>query len=147
VAAVRKADSVANVERIKREQARNAAREAAARRGKNARPLPPKDTTPPPKMNRPEVYSEIVVTLDSALPPQTQFRLQVTGVRSLSEVNKAPSRTFTTPKPPKADSGKTPAGGARPGARPPARPPTSPPSPAPVKRDTMPALFILPSRR
>lgn len=154
LAAVRKADSVANVERMKREQARAAAREAAARRGRNARPAPPKDTTPPPKMNRPAVYNEIIVTLDSALPAQSQFRLQVTGVRSLSDINKSPSRTFTTPKPPKADSGKAPAGpagaggrGGAPTGRPPARPPAPSPTPAPVKRDTMPDLFILPSRR
>jgi hypothetical protein len=104
LARIRRADSVAAVERQKREAERAAAREAARNRnGRGVRPAV-RDTTPPPKMNRPLVYSEIFLGIDTALPPQKQFRVQVLGVRSLSETNKSPSRTFTTPRPPKVDS-------------------------------------------
>lgn len=127
LARVRTADSIAAAERVRRDQERLAAREAARNRnGRPARPLPPRDTTPPPKMNRPLIYSELFITLDTVLPPQKQFRVQVLDVRSLSEVSKSPSRTITTPRAPKTDSA------------PPASPPAArPPTPPPVRRDTM----------
>lgn len=154
LAAVRRVDSIAAVERQKRDQARAAARDAAARRGRTARPLPPPDTTPPPKMNRPVVYTEVFITLDSALPPQSQFRLVVSGVRSLAEVTKTVTRTFTTAKAPKPDSSKLakPDSGkaARPdsGKAPPGGAPGSkPPTPPPVRRDTMAMPLDRPTRR
>lgn len=127
LAKVRTADSIAAAERVRRDQERLAAREAARNRnGRPARPLPPRDTTPPPKMNRPLIYSELFITLDTVLPPQKQFRVQVLDVRSLSEVSKSPSRTITTPRAPKTDS-----------APPSSSPATRPPTPPPVRRDTM----------
>lgn len=134
IARVRRADSVAAADRAKREAERIAAREAA-RRGGRVRP-PSRDTLPAPKMARPRVYSEVFITLDKPLPPQKQFRVQVLNVRSLSEVVKSPSRTFSTAR---ADTTKRPPGA--PGSAP-GRPPVPP-----VRRDTMPALFFLPSRR
>lgn len=120
---VRLADSVANAERTKREQARIAAREAA-RTGKR---VPARDTMPPPKMLRPPAYAELFIKLDAPLPPQKQFRVQVLNVRSLTDVAKSPSRTFTTPRAANDTSRRTPAGRAG-TARP----------PAPVKQDTLP---------
>lgn len=137
LAKVRKADSVAAVERQKREAARIAARDAAQRsRGRNARPVAPADTLPPPKMNRPTAYSEIFITLDSALPWQSQFRVHTNNVRSLAEISKSPNRTFSTPRAPKADSA---------GAKLPPGAPGRPPAP-PARRDTMSSRFFLPSR-
>ena len=100
LARVRRADSVAAADRTER-AAREARRVAAARRG---RVLAPIDTTPPPKMRRPLVFDEVFVYFDSLLPPQTQFRVEVKNVRSLSGTAKSPSRTFSTPKAPKVDS-------------------------------------------
>ena len=100
LARVRRADSVAAADRTER-AAREARRVAAARRG---RVLAPIDTTPPPKMRRPLVFDEVFVYFDSLLPPQTQFRVEVKNVRSLSGTVKSPSRTFSTPKAPKVDS-------------------------------------------
>lgn len=125
IANVRRADSVASAERQKREAARQAAR------ARGGRYVPP-DTTPPPKMTRPKVYTEAFITLDSALTPATSYRLTMTGVISLNNVVKAPARTFTIPRPPKTDSTKA---GAKPdsaGRTAPARPVP----PAPVRRDT-----------
>ncbi|MDQ8173370.1 MAG: Ig-like domain-containing protein [Gemmatimonadota bacterium] len=100
LARVKQADSVAAVARAVQTE-REARRVAAQRSGRAPAPI---DTTPPPKMRRPLVYSEIYVRLDSVLPPQTQFRLSVANIRSLSGTVKSPSRTFSTPRPPKADS-------------------------------------------
>jgi Bacterial Ig-like domain len=97
LARVKRADSVAAVARAERE----ARVRAAARRG---RPSAPIDTTPPPKLRRPLLYKEIYVKLDTVLAPQTQFRLSVSNVRSLSGTVRSPTRTFTTPRPPKPDS-------------------------------------------
>jgi hypothetical protein len=97
---VRRQDSLANAAATAR-RARLEAERAARARG--VRYVPP-DTTPPPKMSRPPVYTSIFVTLDSTLRWQTAYRLEVRGVRSLSEVQKAPSRGFTTARQPKVDS-------------------------------------------
>ena len=99
LARVQRVDSLAAVARSERE----ARARAAARRG---RPGAPIDTTPPPKLRRPLLYTEIYVTLDTVLEPQKQFRLSVTDVRSLSGTVRTPARTFTTPRAPKPDSTK-----------------------------------------
>jgi hypothetical protein len=91
IARVRSADSVA-AERSRRERE---AREAARRAGRRFVPI---DTAPPPKMNRPRVFTEAYITLDSMLEPGRSYRLQMTGVKSLNAVVKAPARNFTIPK-------------------------------------------------
>ena len=106
---VQRADSVAAEARAERE-----ARTRAATRG--GRPRAPIDTTPPPIMRKPLLYKEIYVTLDTLLEPQKQFRLTVSNVRSLSGTVRSPSRTFTTPRAPKADSTKRDSAAARPPA-------------------------------
>ena len=105
LARIKRADSVAAAERAARDARAREARARASTRG--ARSAPPVDTLPPPKMRRPAVSPELFVTLDTALAPQTQFRLSVTNVRSLSGTVRSPSRTFTTPRAPKADSSKS----------------------------------------
>lgn len=100
LARVQRQDSIAAAQRAERERQRVAA-QAARARGQRLAPI---DTTPPPKMNRPPVYSEIFITLDSALAWQSQFRLQVDSVKSLSGTVKSPSRNFATPRAPKIDS-------------------------------------------
>ena len=99
LARLRRVDSLAAVARSERE----ARTRAAARRG---RPGAPIDTTPPPKLRRPLLYTEIYVTLDTVLEPQKQFRLSVSNLRSLSGTVRTPARTFTTPRAPKPDSTK-----------------------------------------
>ncbi len=105
LARITRADSVAAAARAARDARAREARARASTRG--ARSAPPVDTLPPPKMRRPAVSPELFVTLDTALAPQTQFRLSVTNVRSLSGTVRSPSRTFTTPRAPKPDSGKS----------------------------------------
>lgn len=92
LASVRRADSIAAVQATARRRRLEEERQARA----SGRRFVPPDTTPPPKMNRPTVYTEIFITVDSALPPQSQFRLQVNGVRSLGEVVRPAARSFTT---------------------------------------------------
>lgn len=104
LARIKRADSVAAAARAARDARAREARARASTRG--ARSAPPVDTLPPPKMRRPAVSPELFVTLDTALAPQTQFRLSVTNVRSLSGTVRSPSRTFTTPRAPKPDSSK-----------------------------------------
>ena len=105
LARIKRADSVAAAARAARDARAREARARASTRG--ARSAPPVDTLPPPKMRRPAVSPELFVTLDTALAPQTQFRLSVTNVRSLSGTVRSPSRTFTTPRAPKPDSSKS----------------------------------------
>jgi hypothetical protein len=100
IARVKRADSVSAAERTER-AAREAQRLAAARSGRR---LAPVDTTPPPKIRRPALFTEVYLTFDSVLPPQTQFRVVVESVRRLSGTVRSPSRTFSTPKVPKVDS-------------------------------------------
>ncbi len=99
LARVKRADSLQALARAEDE----ARARAAARRG---RPGPPIDTAPPPTLRRPTLYTEIYVTLDTVLEPQQQFRLSVENLRSLSGTVRTPARTFTTPRPAKADSTK-----------------------------------------
>ena len=103
IARVKRADSVSAADRTER-AAREAQRLAAARSGRR---LSPVDTTPPPKMRRPELFNEVYITFNSVLPPQTQFRVEVKRLRSLSGTVRSPSRTFSTPKAPKVDSTAT----------------------------------------
>ncbi len=95
----RRLDSLTIIERTERE-----ARRLAALRGN--RPLPPRDTTPPPRMKRPTVYSDLFVTLQQPLAAGAQFRLQAIGMRSLSGTVRSPARTLITPKAAKVDSSK-----------------------------------------
>ncbi|MBL0171802.1 MAG: Ig-like domain-containing protein [Gemmatimonadaceae bacterium] len=97
----RRADSVAALDRA----AREARRQVALRGG---RPLPPRDTTPPPKMKRAAVSAELYLTLEEALKPGTAYRLQVNSVRSLSGTVKSPARGFVTAKEVKKDSSDAP---------------------------------------
>ncbi|GAB1341728.1 Ig-like domain-containing protein [Gemmatimonas sp.] len=98
IATVRRADSVANAARQRDRQAREAARLAGRR-------YVPPDTTPPPKLNRPRVFKEAYITLDTALTPGRTYRLQMTGVKSLNAIIKEPARNFTVPRE-KVDSTK-----------------------------------------
>jgi len=96
---VRAADSAAAAVRQRERDAREAARRAGRR-------YVTPDTTPAPKMNRPRVYTEAYITLDTALEPGRSYRLQMTGVKSLNAIVKAPARNITLPKP-KVDSLKS----------------------------------------
>ncbi len=110
----RRLDSLALVERADRE-----ARRLAILRGN--RPLPPRDTTPLPKMRRPVVYTDIYVTLVEPLPPGRNFRIAAHNIRSLSGTSRSPARTLSTPKAEKRDTTAAPP--AAPAATPPRRPP------------------------
>lgn len=96
LARVKRADSVAAVQRARRDAERTA-------RARGQRP-PVFDTLPLPKLSRPPVFTEMYLTIEDTLPLGTQFRLQMNGITSLSNVIKSPSRTFSTPKPEKKDS-------------------------------------------
>ncbi len=100
LARIKRADIVAAVARAERTE-REARRLADLRAGRTGARI---DTTPPPRMRRPPVYSEIWVTLDTVLAPQSQFRLSVMNLRSLSGTVRSPSRTFSTPRAPRPDS-------------------------------------------
>jgi hypothetical protein len=93
----RATDSIANAERAARE-----ARRLALLRGE--RPVV-RDTTPPPRFQRPLLYNELFITLAEPLPDNARLRVEVTGARGLSGLARNATREFTTPKaPPKADS-------------------------------------------
>lgn len=106
ILAVRRADSVAAADRARRLAAQQAAQAAARARGGARRPLGPPDTTPPPKLQRPKVYPDVYLTVDTPLPPGTQFRVQFNGMRSLNETVTSPARNFTTPRPAPTDTTK-----------------------------------------
>ena len=110
----RRLDSLAAVQRVDRE-----ARRLALLRGN--RPLPPRDTTPLPKMHRPQLYTDIYVTLVEALPPGRSFRVRANNIRSLSGTSRSPARTLSTPKAEKRDTTPVPPG------TPPGAPATTPP--------------------
>ena len=122
----RRLDSIAVAERADRE-----ARRLAVLRGN--RPLPPRDTMPLPKMHRPQVYTDIYVTLVEPLPPGRSFRVQANKIQSLSGTLRSPARTLNTPKAEKRDStatkpdGKPPAGTPPPGTPPAGTPPAGTP--------------------
>jgi hypothetical protein len=94
VGRVRRADSVAAAERAAREAERREAR-------RTGRPPRRVDTLPAPKMQRPALTTEVVVTLEVPLAPQTQYRVEMADVRSLSGTVRSPSRTLTTPRAPR----------------------------------------------
>lgn len=106
LAQVKRADSVAAAQRAERE----ARRREAQRTGRAPRRT---DTLPAPKMQRPTLTAELIVSLDTALAPQTQYRLTVDAVRGLSGVVRSPSRTVTTARAPK-DTARAPRDTARP---------------------------------
>lgn len=94
-------DSLAAAERA----AREARRQATLRGG---RPLPPPDTVPLPKMNRPKLSNDVYITLAARLKYATPYRLRVGGVTSLSGTSKSPERSFVTPKEPVIDTTRGP---------------------------------------
>lgn len=139
LARVQRVDSLAAVARAERE----ARARAATRRG---RPGAPIDTTPPPKLRRPLLYTELYVTLDTVLEPQKQFRLSVANLRSLSGTVRTPTRTFTTPRAPKPDSTKDSTRRDSASARPTAPRPAAPRDTlARIMRARVRALFSAPS--
>lgn len=97
------ADSVVAAQRA--EEARR--REALLRRG---RPQVAVDTTPPPKLQRPVPFSELILVLADKLDEAASYQLRAEGLQSISGVTApTPPRNFNTPKrqpvvPP--DSGK-----------------------------------------
>ncbi len=105
VAQARRRDSIATVERNERE----ARRQLALRGG---RPLPPVDSTPPPKLSRPVPGTELYILFDAPLPYETRVLLEVRGVVSLNQIAGDAFRPLLTPPPP--DSTEAPAAGARP---------------------------------
>lgn len=92
-----RADSLAAAERA----AREARRQAQLRGG---RPLPPPDTVPLPKMNRPKVSTDVYLTLSTRLKYATPYRVTVGGVVSLSGTAKLATRAFVTAKEPVVDT-------------------------------------------
>ena len=84
----KRADSVANAELAQREL-----RRLAALRG--GRPVV-RDTTPPPKFQRPLVYNELFITLAEPLPPAMRLKVVVTAVGTLSGVFRTTTREYTT---------------------------------------------------
>ena len=103
VARIKTRDSLALVERQRLDE-----RRLAVLRGD--KPLPPRDTTPPPKMKRPALFTDMFVTFDKPLDPNTAYRITARSVRSISGTQKSPSRAFKTPpkETPKDTTKKTP---------------------------------------
>lgn len=68
---------------------------------RGGKPLPPKDTTPKPKMKRPPLYTDVYVTPEKPLEYETTYVLEVRPVRSVSgyAVQKPPYPFKTPPKP------------------------------------------------
>ena len=88
-ARVKYRDSLAMIDRQKREEQRL----LVLRGGKT---LPPKDTTPPPKMARQSLFTDLYVTLEKPLEPNTSYRVTIRNVRSISGTTKSPNRAFKT---------------------------------------------------
>jgi hypothetical protein len=104
VARIKRRDSIAAAEAAAREE-----RRLLALRG--GRPLPEKDTTPPPVMKRPVPVTELLVQLDTALPPETRLLIEARDIVTLSGTKGSASRPLLTPKrdttPPKKDTAAT----------------------------------------
>lgn len=100
---LRRRDSIAAAEAAAREE-----RRLLALRG--GRPLPQKDTTPPPALKRPVPATELLVQLDTALPPETRLLIEARDIVTLSGVAGSAFRPLLTPKrdttPPKKDTAK-----------------------------------------
>lgn len=74
-------------------------RRDAIRRG--GRPAPVVDSTPPPKMNRPQPFADIILVPAQPLSETTSYRLSATGLRSISgTTTPTPARTFAVPRRP-----------------------------------------------
>lgn len=106
IAQAKRRDSIAAVERTERE----ARRQLALRGG---RPLPPVDTTPPPKLSRPVPGTELYIQFDAPLPYETRVLVEANGIISLNKIVGDASRPLLTP--PAPDTTKTGAGGRPPG--------------------------------
>ncbi len=103
VARAKARDSLAKIEQAKIDERR----QLALRGGK---PLPPKDTTPKPKMKRPALYNDVYVTPELPLEYETTYLLEVRPVRSVSgyALQKPPYPFKTPPKPKPPEDKKTP---------------------------------------
>ena len=97
LARVRRADSVANAGRL----AREARRLVELRTGRISR-----DTLPAPKIERPMLYTEVYLSLETALAPESQYRVEARDVRSLSGQVRSPARTLATPRTPRDTTGR-----------------------------------------
>lgn len=87
-------------------------------------PTATRQAAPPPTPSIPAPFPSVTLKLGRALPPNTSYRLSVTGILALSNRTQPSERTFTTPRPlppPAVDSTRTAAPPA--GATPPVRPP------------------------
>lgn len=93
LAQVRRRDSIATAER----QAREARRQLSLRGG---RPLPPVDSTPPPKMSRPLPETELYLQFDVPLPYETRVLVEALGIVSLNQVAGEARRPLLTPAAP-----------------------------------------------
>ena len=102
LARIRRRDSVAAAERAAREAERERRRQLALRGG---RPLPPVDSTPPPKPSRPTPGTELHVFFDEPIPPETRVLIEAEGIISLNGVVGTASRALLTPK---ADTARAP---------------------------------------
>ncbi|MEO7360983.1 MAG: Ig-like domain-containing protein [Gemmatimonadaceae bacterium] len=103
VARAKSRDSLAKIEQAKIDE-----RRLLALRG--GKPLPPKDTTPKPKMKRAALYTDVYVTPELPLEYETTYVLEVRPVRSVSgyAVQKLPYPFKTPPKPKPPEEKKTP---------------------------------------
>lgn len=148
VGRVRRADSVAAAERAAREAERREAR-------RTGRPPRRVDTLPAPTMQRPALTTEVVVTLETPLAPQTQYRVEMADVRSLSGTVRSPSRTVTTPRAPRDSAARRDTAAARrdtaaarpdtaPARRDTARRAAPPPGDSAARRDSTPRPEALP---
>lgn len=97
VARAKVRDSLNAIERQKIEERR----QLALRGG---RPLPPKDTTPQPKMKRPPLYTDVYITPQTPLDEDAQYVILARNVRSVSGYVKPdrplPFKSLPKPKPP-----------------------------------------------
>jgi hypothetical protein len=87
----RRLDSLAGVERAQREQ-----RRLLTLRG--GRPLPPPDTTPPPRPAREIPGTELLVLFEAPLPENTRVLVEARGITSLNGVVGAPARPLLVPR-------------------------------------------------
>lgn len=97
VARAKVRDSLNALERQKIEE-----RRLLALRG--GRPLPPKDTTPQPKMKRPPLYTDVFITPDTPLEFDARYVILARNMRSVSGYIKPdkplPFNSLPKPKPP-----------------------------------------------
>jgi hypothetical protein len=109
LAQVRRRDSIATAER----DAREARRQLLLRGG---RPLPPVDSTPPPKLSRAVPGTELFLQFDAPLPYETRILIEAKGIVSLNTIAGDAFRPLRTPAPPDTTerrAGARPPGGAQ----------------------------------